>query len=273
MRKLVLASCILAAANISFAATFANTANGVWNTGINPSGGNYVFIAGNSPDPHYTLIQTPPPADCGGQTFCGFTSSTYVVLDDRFPIVAGPWLANDTNGGNPDIAPSAVGDQSKWVSARADQGPGQTMPSSNTPYIYRMVFNLTLLGVNPSSASITFRWASDNDANNGNNSRVDLCSGLANAADTSRGGCTSLGSSAFSQGFTSFTPDITVNSGFTGGWMALDFVVFNTPLAFGDNPSGMRVEIINATDGIPEPSTFVLLSGALAGLALLRRKL
>jgi hypothetical protein len=60
--------------------------------------------------------------------------------------------------------------------------------------------------------------------------------------------------------------------------MALDFIVYNTPLDDGPNPSGLRVEILSATASdtppapVPEPSTWVLFGAGMLILAIYARR-
>ncbi len=278
MRKLLLASCALALTSVSYAATFAGIANGVYNTAVNS--GN-VVLSGGAVDTHYTLIRTP--AGCSGVSCTDdantpFGPDSYVLLDG-YPTAGGsPWLSN--NG------------TSKWIGPRSNQNTpvvgGTTVngsgifASADDFYVYRMVFNLSALNLNPATANLQFRWASDNPSNQGIpavppvlNSHVRMC-GVASVGDPTCGSGSAITGSE-SLGFNTFTGTITVNSGFVGNLMALDFVVYNSVVPVGNNnPSGMRVEIISATadfnSDIPEPSTYVLIGSALAGLAMLRRR-
>lgn len=277
MRKLFLAGCAVALTSVSYAATFAGVANGVYNTGVNSSS---VVLSGGNPDTHYTLIKLP--TGCSGVqcdedlTVGGidlFGPASYVILDG-YPTSGGsPWLANDST--------------SKWTGPRANQTApvvptASIFASHDDFYVYRMVFNLTALNLNPATANLQFRWASDNPSNQGIppvppvlNSHVRMC-GVTSVNDPECGsGSTIAGSN--SAGFNTWTSTITVNSGFVGNLMALDFVVYNSIVPDGNfNPSGLRVEIISATadfnSDVPEPSTYALIGSALAGLALLRRR-
>jgi hypothetical protein len=279
MRKLLLLGCMLASSTTSFAASFAGVANGVWNTGVNSSN---VVLSGGAVDPNYTLIKLP--AGCAtagvanglncsenGNLNNPFGPASYVVLENGFPMP--PWLANTTT--------------SKWLGPKANQTDTQVggttfadvevFASSTDFFVYRMVFNLTALNLNPATAALSLRWASDNNGIPGSNPALDshirMC-GVSSASDPVCGTAPVAGST--SQGFASWTGPVNINSGFTSGLMALDFVVYNSPLiAPNDNPSGFRVEILSATansSDIPEPSTFALIGGALAGLVALRRR-
>ena len=119
-------------------------------------------------------------------------------------------------------------------------------PAGN--YTYRTTFDLT--GLTPGTANLTGQWATDNPG-------VDI---LLNGVST---GITA-------SGFTSWT-GFTLSSGFVAGVNTLDFVVNNQ-----GGPTGLRVEISgtasSAGTATPEPTAFLLLTGGLAGLALLRRR-
>ena len=274
MRKLFLASCALALTSVSYAATFAGTANGVYNTGVNSGS---VVLSGGAIDSHYVLIQTP--AGCSGlpctdDANTPFGPDSYVLLDG-YPTAGGsPWIANDSS--------------SKWVGPRSNQNfpqvDGTTFPNvgifaSDTDfYVYRMVFNLTALNLNPATAQITLRWASDNSgapsANQLVDSHIRMCA-VSSVSDPACGSGAAVTNSS-SLGFSSYKT-VNITSGFTSGLVALDFVVYNSVVpTLQNNPSGFRVEILSATadvnTGIPEPSTYALIGSALAALALLRRR-
>jgi hypothetical protein len=59
--------------------------------------------------------------------------------------------------------------------------------------------------------------------------------------------------------------------------MALDFIVYNSNIGFGFNPTGMRVEILSADaeaaqNPVPEPATLGMISFALIGAGLWHRR-
>lgn len=274
MRKLLLAGCALALTSVSYAATFAGTANGVYNTAVNSAN---VVLAGASIDSHYILIKTP--TGCSGITCTDDANTSFgpdsYVLIDGYPTFGGsPWLANDTT--------------SKWLGPRSNQTNPEVggatrdttsiFASDTDFYVYRMVFNLTALSLNPATANIQLRWASDNSGAPSGAQSVDshirMC-GIANANDTTPCSAGSQVANSVSLGFSSYKT-VTISSGFTSGFMALDFVVYNSVVPSGQgNPSGFRVEVLSATatpTTTPEPATFALIGGALAGLALLRRR-
>lgn len=103
----------------------------LYNTGVNDAG---APLPAASPDPHYTLIESPDAGFPGPQTF---------TLEAGWPVApAGPWIAD-----------SAV---SRWIAPRARQSIG------NAPgtYTFRTTFDLT--GFDPAKARISGRWTSDN---------------------------------------------------------------------------------------------------------------
>lgn len=102
---------------------------GLFPTGVDQFG---VVLADGATDPHYQIFVNPN------------SESPDAILQDStiFPIVAGPWLAND-----------AV---SKWI------GPAfNTSAAFGGDYTYRVTFDLT--GFDPTTATVGGLWASDND--------------------------------------------------------------------------------------------------------------
>lgn len=283
MRKLSvftgLSVCALLTSSAAFGAvvSFKNVANGVWNSGLNSGA---TVLSGGSVDPHYVII---PPATCSGATVSlncsedgtttnGFGPSSYVVLgpNGTYPLVPQAWPFGD----------SAVGtaNGSAWLGPRANEtNPtvgGTTFPnvdifgSATEFYVYRLVFNLTALGLDPFTANIQLQWIADNNDNaNGQSSQIRLCTVASAAspvcaASTTVGGLNSTVSQPQAQNATSFGNTITINSGYGAGLMALDFIVYNSVIASGNNPSGARVNIVSANastpSGVPEPATWAL---------------
>lgn len=259
------------------AASFLSVANGVWSTGVDNAG---VVLAGGSVDPHYTLI--PPTACTTADSTCLqspgtlFGPSSYVLVDNLFPLqtTSPAWVSGN-------------GPSSKWIGPRGDQSTTQTgsnLFASNAVdqfYVYRMIFNLGALGLTGSNANISLAWASDNNGvfdSNGNPialSHIRLCS-ISSASDPTCGiGSVVQGSGNLGQNQSLYTVHITngVNASFTSGMMALDFVVYNSVLAFGANPTGLRVDILSATaDNVPEPASLGLMGAGLLAIGIVSRR-
>lgn len=291
LTKLAACAVFMAASMNAAIISFDSVNGGVWSTGF--STGN-VLLSGGSVDPHYTLIKTP--AGCAGTLQCQETSTvgdnfgpnSYVVLgpNGSYPL-NGAWTANDAN--------------SQWTGPRADQtnpcvpgGPlcgattGNVFPFTNVFasatdfYVYRLVFNLTSLGLNPGQANIQLAWLSDNNNNASSpleTSHIRLCS-IGSAADPVCGAGSMVANSGNpGQGAAAMPTSgnsgyVTINSGFGSGLMALDFIVYNSVIPSGQlNPSGFRVDIISATaSDVPEPGTLALFGLGLAALGFARRK-
>jgi hypothetical protein len=108
--------------------TLAEIVPGLFNTGVDASGN---ALPDNSVDPHYSIVVNPDSA-----------SPNATVEDSTvFPIVAGPWVANEAN--------------SKWIGPRFE-----TSAAAGGDYVYRQVFDLT--GFNPATVRITGEWSTDN---------------------------------------------------------------------------------------------------------------
>ncbi|HZO83702.1 MAG TPA: hypothetical protein VFC26_00685, partial [Verrucomicrobiae bacterium] len=101
---------------------------GLFNTGVDDTG---AVLADNAVDTHYTITVNPD----------GGLPDAIVEDSTRFPIVAGPWMANSTT--------------SKWIGPRFF-----TEQAAGGDYTYSLTFDLT--GLDPASAIITGQWTSDN---------------------------------------------------------------------------------------------------------------
>lgn len=204
----------------------------IFNTGVNGLG---VVLPAGSVDGHWKI-------DASTGVFPG--PDAFVPGDTAFPFP--PWIANDL--------------VSKWIVPDLDDlGGANEEYGYGALYTYRTTFDLD--GLVASTASLSGRWASDNQTVHILLNGVDT--GIApNCADsTSDVTC-----------FTAFT-SFSITTGFFDGINTLDFVVLNgkmDPAAGG--PSGLRVEIAGAADAVPEPGSLFLLGSGLLALAAWRRR-
>lgn len=257
-------------ASEAFAISFKDAANGVWSSGLSSSG---VALAGASIDPHFILF---PPAGCTASILeCQETSAPGNPFGPASYVVQGPNGTYPLNG----AWAASNSTTSQWIGPRADQtNPvvgGSTLPnvatysSQTDPYVYRLPFNLSLLGIVPGTASIQLRWLSDDAAK----AQIRLCGVTSQSDPACSAGTAVPGSGNPGPSSASLSDTITIDSGFTSGPMALDFFVFNGPLDSGLNPTGLRVEILSATGNdvpltpTPEPSTVALFGIASLTLA------
>lgn len=271
MRNLILGSLLLGLTVSAQAVSFKNVVNGVWNSGLTDSA---VLLTAPAADSHFVLIQPAgctvpsPPVSCSG-----FGTNAVLVVG---PSTNGTW-------------PSGNGTDSQWIGPRGDQnpviGPSGIYANASDFYVYRMIFNLSALGLLPNTANISLRWIADNNVNSTNiptaNSHIRLCS-IPNAANRTvcDPGSTVAGSNAGAENTPVFTNAPVVNIGpalLNAGFMALDFVVYNSPIAFGENPTGMRLEILSANadidpNAVPEPLSFTLMGLGLIGFGLYSRR-
>lgn len=169
------------------------TVTTVFNTGVDDS---RIALLDGLTDPHYTLLVNPDSA----------TPTALVQDSTAFPIVTGPWVAN--NGG------------SKWIGPRANTSAAAGALGSGGDYVYRTVVDLT--GFEPSSVVITGDWATDNEGR-------DI---FINGTSTGQGNTIT---------FPSFTP-FTISSGFAAGWNTVDFKLNNAAAGY----TGLRVDHIRA---------------------------
>ncbi len=180
--------------------THADPIPGVRSTGVDASGNP---LPAGAPDPHWRLVQSPDPEFRGPVTF---------VVTPGFPIP--PWLPQ--------------GPDSQWIAPRADQSSG------NRPGDYRYRLTFTLADLDPATARITGRWASDN-------------SGTAVLLNGQPTGLTHPGE------FTVFSPTFTLSEGFLPDTNTLEFVVNNA--GDGINPTGFRAELSGSADPLPAPNS------------------
>jgi hypothetical protein len=181
----------------------------LYNTGVDATGAPQ---PNNSAELHYTLTSSP-------DTIKGVRVATSA---NGFPI--GPWLGDDAT--------------SAWI------GPigSSDLTGSSGTYTYHTTFSLA--GFDPSTASISGDWATDDNG-------MDI---LLNGH--------SLGITA--GGFGAFTPFTIAasNSFFVNGVNSLDFVVYNS-----GGPTGLRTELSGTASvaAVPESATWAMM---LAGFGI-----
>lgn len=186
----------------------------LFNTGVDASG--TPLPDSTVGDPHYSLVSVP-----GGVT---------------------DLLVRTSAGGYP--IPPYIGDDSlsAWI------GPNNDHILDGPVGIYDYQTTFSLAGLNPSTASITGGWTSDNDG-------VQI---LLNGVDT---GNPPTSVTQFEAGFAPFT----VSSGFLPGLNTLDFIVDNQ-----GGPTALRVEMTGTASSltaVPEPASLTLLGIGIAGMA------
>ena len=271
MRNLIFGSLLLGLSVTAQAVSFKNVANGVWNSGLSNAA---ALLTAPSADSHFVLIQPQgcavvnPPPSCTG-------FGTNAVL------VVGP--------PNNNTWPSGNGVESQWVGPIQNQGavgPTGVYASSSDYYVYRMIFNLSNIGLLANTANLSLRWVADNNVNSTSvptdNSHIRICS-IPDPAN--RDVCALNTAVANSQpgaeNSNPFTNAPIIDLGptlFSAGYMALDFVVYNSWIAFGENPTGLRLEILSATadvdpdSTVPEPMTLSIVGLSLIGFGLWSRR-
>jgi Immunoglobulin domain/Immunoglobulin I-set domain len=166
---------------------------GLFNTGVDANG---VALADNEIDPHYTLIVN---ADSASQ-------DAIVENSGAFPIVTGPWLANNAS--------------SKWIGPSFETTNAAGLATADGLYVYRTTFDLT--GLDVPSVVITGGWAIDNDG----------------VSISVNGEPTGLVNTAGFAGLTPFTLT-SANANFQDGINTLDFEVRNADAVAGY--TGLRV--------------------------------
>lgn len=208
------AALVLMCGLTSVCAAFGAAIN-IPNTGVGPGG---TALPVGQLDPNYSLISAP----------------TGVPLTAITTIPNGGWTPNTSTADW--IGPTGNGEE--------------TSPAGN--YDYRINFDLT--GLDPTTATLSGNWTSDN------NGCIDL-----NGVNT--GICTGVLDYGTLMAFS-------ITSGFQPGINTLDFLVTNTVFV-GTNPTGVIVEISGtaAPSAAPEPSSLVLVAiGLTALLGVIRRR-
>jgi hypothetical protein len=198
---------------------FANmiSISGLYDTGVNNAG---TVLAAGALDMHYILSDSP----------LGSYGITTVIPR------AGSWIE----------PPSG----SNWIGPQAHS---EGLTSDPGGY-YSYIFNFSLTGLNPNTASISGKWATDNTG-------VLLLNGI---------------SMSTANGFGSLTSFMLTGPNFRDGNNTLEFKVYNIPQGGypgTGNPSGLLVSGLQGTaSAVPLPPAIMLLAPGLIGLAGLRKR-
>jgi hypothetical protein len=165
----------------------------IFNTGVD---GSNAALPDGATDPHYKIIVNPDSA-----------SSDALVEDSTvFPIVTGPWVANN--------------EHSKWIGPRVETSGAAGGTGAAGTYVYRTWFDLT--GYDPAAVRITGVWSTDNDG-------LDI---LINGVSTGQ---------ANPGQFAVLTPFV-ISNGFRHGINYIDFSLNNSDVGY----TGLRVDQIRA---------------------------
>lgn len=205
-------------------------------TGFNAGCTSEVGLGGR--DGNWSLIAAPPP----------------VPLPFTLPYA--PYITNNRPGEW--VADSAT---SEWISPHQNET-GSESKNLTVPFIYQQTFSLS--GFIPTSVVISGQWSVDNFG-------YIVVNGTQVTLGTS-GNIPNLGGEF--DHFTSFVLDSS-NATFNPDANTIQFFVFNN-LSVDPNPSGVNVHIISATadpSEVPEPGTWMSLSGGLLALAAFGRRL
>ena len=194
---------------------------GMYNTGVDDTG---AALADSDFDPHYILQINPGGTD---QVPATVHSSTV------FPIVAGPWLAN--NGSSKWISPLADSGSASGLAFDGGEGPGT--------FVYRTTVDLTAFYL--PSVKITGGWATDN----------------LGPALRVNGTATGLVNNAQFPALTSFTIS-PANAAFVQGVNTIDFLVQNQDANTGY--TGLRIDQLRALGKLlpPMPPLTITLNGS-----------
>jgi hypothetical protein len=171
----------------------------LYNTGVDDS---HVALGDGAVDGHYQIVVNPDSA----------MPDAYVENSAAFPIVAGPWVANNAG--------------SKWIGPRFDTTGAAGATGAGGDYVYRTIVDLT--GFDPATVTITGGWATDNEG-------LDI---LVNGQSTGLRNTTQSGA---------LTP-FTLNSGFLAGLNVIEFKLNNSAVGY----TGLRVDQLRGLgDALP----------------------
>ncbi|OAI40494.1 hypothetical protein AYO40_00745 [Planctomycetaceae bacterium SCGC AG-212-D15] len=170
----------------------------LFNTGVDNGG---ALLTSAAVDQHYTVV-----GPNGGTP-----AQAVVVNSATYPIAGGPWIGNTAT--------------SLWIGPTANQASPYNAQAGT--YDYQVTFNLN--GFDPTTASITGQWASDND-------------GLAIKINGQTTTNTHPGEFAYTN-FASFT----ISSGFQAGLNTIDFLVSED----GIGPTGLQVQMTGNAQAVP----------------------
>ena len=162
---------------------------GLFNTGVDATGG---ALPDNEIDRHYKIIVNPDSA----------SPDPIVENSAAFPIVTGPWVANNAG--------------SKWIGPRFDTAGAAGAAGAGGDYTYRLIVDLA--GFDPATVEILGDWATDNGG-------LDI---LLNGVATGQRNTVQ---------FTAFTP-FRLSSGLLAGPNIIDFKLNNSAVGY----TGLRVD-------------------------------
>ena len=182
--------------------TVRDSVPGLFNTGVDDG---KVALDDGLVDPHYKLIVNPDSA----------SSDAIVENSTVFPIVTGPWVANNAG--------------SKWVGPRVETSAAAGAEDAGGDYTYRTTVDLT--GFDPASVVITGVWSTDNGG-------IDI---IVNGHSTGQPN---------TDQFVAFTP-FTINSHLVAGVNTIDFKLNNSSVGY----TGLRVDRIRGVGTALPPNT------------------
>lgn len=221
MKRVLIGLAALALFSVGASEVRAAPITSLYNTGVDAA--HATLPDGTLVDPHYTMTTNP-----GGTSVVRIKTSA-----SGYPVdPPGPWLPDDA--------------LSTWIGPNNDVA----LDGPVGVYTYQTTFNLT--GLDPSTASISGRWATDNEG-------VDI---LINGAAT--------GNTIPDPGPGAYTTwhAFSITGGFVSGVNTLDFIIHN-----GGGPTGLRVEMEGTAAAVPKPASVTLLGlGALGLLSYSWRK-